>query len=255
MRFFFILSLIIFFSHISLYSQIHQEQEEPSRSHINSISSQEEASSQDSFLQGKIIKDVNVRVDSTVYSDTLGMLTREEKVTIWGEKYGWYKIQLPEGMSCYVYKSYLEAKPEGDYECKADNVNIRSGPSLNSYVLGHLNKGDLVEVRDKVGDFFEITPPPGAGAWVNKKFVKLIEKSQEKEEEKVIEEEAPLLWGELKKRGNRFYLKTEEGVYLIKNKGRDNLSPYLGKKIRIWGRIKRSWGRKRLYIDKIDIMP
>jgi SH3-like domain-containing protein len=56
-------------------------------------------------------------------------------------------------------------------EVTADNVYVRSGPSLNHYTICKLKAGDKVTVRSEKGEWLEITPPAGTFSLVSGDFI------------------------------------------------------------------------------------
>jgi uncharacterized protein YgiM (DUF1202 family) len=55
----------------------------------------------------------------------------------------------------------------------ATEVNVRSGPSTNYYIVTKLQAGDRVEVREEDAGWFGIVPPPGCFSLISKHYVDL----------------------------------------------------------------------------------
>lgn len=55
----------------------------------------------------------------------------------------------------------------------ADRVYVRSGPGVNYYEMGQLNKGDLVSVVGGRSRWYQIAPPAGTFALIAKEFVQV----------------------------------------------------------------------------------
>lgn len=55
----------------------------------------------------------------------------------------------------------------------ATEVNVRSGPSTNYYIVTKLKAGDRVEVREEDAGWFGIVPPPGCFSLISKHYVDL----------------------------------------------------------------------------------
>lgn len=96
-----------------------------------------------------------------------------ERLTVVGEKSGWYKVNLPASCKLWVaaaYVSWQEGEPEG--VVTGDDVNLRAAGSYNAETLAQLKKGDRLKVFRKRGDWLEAAPL-GADvfAWVSAKYV------------------------------------------------------------------------------------
>ncbi len=57
-------------------------------------------------------------------------------------------------------------------EIKGLNINLRSGPGMNYYRCGKLNKPDRVTVIGHKSGWSSIVPPPGSFSWISKQYVK-----------------------------------------------------------------------------------
>lgn len=114
---------------------------------------------------------INVRVDSTVSSESLGYISKGETVQVLEEKFDWNKIVLPHQFSCYVSKKYIKKVKDNVIQITSSQVNLRSGPSLESYVIGKApqnSKFYLIEENDK---WVKIQGYPYAYGWIHKSFL------------------------------------------------------------------------------------
>lgn len=116
---------------------------------------------------------INVRVDSTVMSKSLGKLPKGSIVDALTEKYKWVKIKLPRNFTCYVSSEYIERIPGKKGRVTATSLNLRDRPSLNAYTIGKIPKGTLVSVLEKKGKWYKIRAYPHAYGWIHKKFLKV----------------------------------------------------------------------------------
>lgn len=124
-----------------------------------------------------VIKDrINVRVDATAMAPSLGFLKRGERVTIADESFEWYKIILPKRFSAYVAAEFMQEVEGNKVEVAASNLNLRSSPSMSSYIIGKAEKGTVFFFRAKKGGWFEVRGYPHIYGWVNKNFLKKSEK-------------------------------------------------------------------------------
>jgi len=114
---------------------------------------------------------VNIRTDSTIYSQTLGSLKKGQQVKIIKENLDWYKIEIPKDtVKGYVYGDYVE-KSGNTYYTTGDNLNIRSNPELTGNIIGRLKKDTNLSVFGETDKFLIIDPYPNAFAWVHKKLI------------------------------------------------------------------------------------
>ncbi|OQX85029.1 MAG: hypothetical protein B6D55_08095 [Candidatus Omnitrophica bacterium 4484_70.2] len=229
--------------------------------------------------KGEIKKEgINIRTDSRINSPSIGKLKKEEIVTVVDEKFGWYKIVLPARFNCYVASKYLEKIDKYKAKCKADRVNIRHAPSLNSLILGRINKNSIVKVYNYGKEWSKISCFPYAYGWVYKKFVKIYEKRKKiskegtkKKEKKLIaqkkktiflkpisSQKTPLAEGILKKLKREikndinYFLENEGGVVLLKIKKELHPENFLNKKVKIYGKNKID---HYVYIEVEEISP
>lgn len=121
-----------------------------------------------------ITENVNIRTDSTTLSPSLGFLNQGEKVEILEKRYSWYKIRLPEEFPCYVSSKYIQVIDKNKGKVTASSVNLRQQPSLESFVIGKIAKGTILEILQKEDDeWFKVIGYPNTSAWIHEQFVKL----------------------------------------------------------------------------------
>jgi uncharacterized protein YraI len=58
-------------------------------------------------------------------------------------------------------------------EITGSNINIRSGPGMNYYRCGKLNKPDRVTVVGHKSGWSRIVPPPGSFSWISKQYLQI----------------------------------------------------------------------------------
>ena len=199
---------------------------------------------------GTITEDgVNIRLDSTIFSDAIGKLRKDTIVKIFDKNYEWYKVQLPEDFSCFVYRDFFKKIGPKSYICEAHNVNVRLHANLKSPVIGKIDKGEKVRIKGFSGKFLEIYPPEGITAWVHEKFVKIspesgvefpqknfssknLQESQQKEPSVIITTEGKVIIGKIRKEEGGFYLYTSDGRR-FKVITMRNMEKFVGKKVQI----------------------
>ncbi len=118
-----------------------------------------------------ILKDkINVRVDSTALSDSLGYILKNQKVNVLKEKYGWYEIRLPKNFICYIAKDLTRKISNSEIKVIGSKVNLRSSPTLEAHIIGVAPKGAKLKLLDEKGQWMKIYGYPYIKGWVHSKF-------------------------------------------------------------------------------------
>jgi len=220
-------------------------------------------------IEGRIKKEgINIRVDSTVNSLSLGKLKKNERVEVIGEKYEWYRILLPSRFHCFVASRYLKRLKKDQAKCITSSVNIRYQPSLKSIVVGKLEKNNIVKIQEYRKDWSKISCYPYSYGWVHKNFVELSSsttclKKKKKEDKKEKKDnikkdinsqitKPPLAEGIFKKlrknlaRDINYFIENRGGIVLLKVNQRLNPAFFLNRKVKVWGKLK---ANHYIYID------
>ena len=117
-------------------------------------------------------KNVNVRAGQSLNFARLGQLKQGEEVVVLGESYGWLEIRLPRRFDVYIHQDYLTDIGQNIGKVTGKRVNVRSSDVLeNSMVLGQARKGELVRIKERKGDWYQIEPILETHGWVSKGFV------------------------------------------------------------------------------------
>ena len=126
---------------------------------------------------------INIRADSTIASPSLGLLSKNTQVEVVQKTYDWYEIKLPKYFKAYVWGTYIKRLSRLRGEVLASRLNMRQHPSLESPIIGQLSQETIVIVKDKTGDWLQISAYPFATGWVHEKFLspQMLEESEEKE--------------------------------------------------------------------------
>jgi uncharacterized protein YgiM (DUF1202 family) len=96
------------------------------------------------------------------------------EVTVVGEKPEWLKIAPPEGSFSYVGKNYIEKNADGTGTVIKEEVNVRTGSTLNAMktsIQTKLDRGTKVQIIDEKDDYYLIKPPADAYVYVSKQYV------------------------------------------------------------------------------------
>ncbi len=122
--------------------------------------------------QGFVNKEgVNVRADASVYSMVLATLHKGERISIAKEQPEWYKIIIPANrVKAFIHSDYLERNIDG-FVTNANQINIRTEPTLSGLIIGTMPKDTVVSVFEKKENFYSIEPYPYAYGWIHKNFL------------------------------------------------------------------------------------
>lgn len=143
--------------------------------------------------------DVNIRLAPGTDSDIIGSLAKGQSVTVTGETSGWFQVNIA-GNTGYIRKDFLvnkqaettaatdaqqaetaSAQEQAELNTSlpydspstlyaSSGVNIRSGPSTDSAVLGSLDTGNSVTVIGETDNWFVVSTGAGQG-YVSKAYL------------------------------------------------------------------------------------
>lgn len=126
-------------------------------------------------FEGEVSADrLNVRMlpDTTSNSIIATILSAGEKVTVVGEKNGFYQILPPKGCSVWVYGKNLKVKGQTGTSL-GDSVPVRIDSRINATPVGTLKTGDTVRIlKDHMG-WYRIEAPASVPYFVGSKHVRM----------------------------------------------------------------------------------
>ena len=156
-------------------------------------SNSSESSSQEtrSGKSGQVVNvhsSLNVRSGASTSSSVIGSLSNGSKVIIVGESGSWYKINYG-NTTGYVSKDYVQASGEQNSSSESSSqgttsgksgqvvnvhssLNVRSGASTSSSVIGSLSNGSKVTIVGESGSWYKINYGNTTG-YVSKEYVSL----------------------------------------------------------------------------------
>lgn len=111
---------------------------------------------------------VRLRLAPNVDSHIIKELSKGDLVAVIGENKDYYMISAPEGMTGYVFRTFVL-----DNVIEGEQVNVRLGPSTSSPVLAQLSKGTHIQTTDTPtqGKWVEIYLPTQCVFYIAKNFV------------------------------------------------------------------------------------
>jgi len=119
--------------------------------------------------------DINIRADSTVSSEKICSVNKNDCLEVTAELYGWYKIKLPKHAPAFVQIGLLEPLDSQTAKTSKKNVNIRLRPSESSPVIGKAKKDEIVRIFENRNGWYRIEPTGNSFGWINRSFVNKIE--------------------------------------------------------------------------------
>ncbi|MEN8121131.1 MAG: N-acetylmuramidase domain-containing protein [Bacteroidota bacterium] len=123
------------------------------------------------IMKGKVIANVlNVRSDSSLDSDVIGKLKRNELVEIIGIEDNWFEIQFSES-SVFVSAKFIKPIIKSG-SVIANILNVRSLPNRESDVIGKLKRDKRVIVVDELEGWYRIKYKE-TFAYVSAKYIDL----------------------------------------------------------------------------------
>lgn len=117
---------------------------------------------------------LNMRETPDLSSNILTKIPVDEKVEIIYEGSDWYKVRY-DSYEGWVFNQYISILGESVSlaAVNANDVNIRSNPSLTSEVTDRMDTGEKVRVLDSLGDWYKISYQDKEG-WVYKEYLSII---------------------------------------------------------------------------------
>ncbi|MCC6758741.1 MAG: SH3 domain-containing protein [Candidatus Omnitrophica bacterium] len=146
-KFFLILSLLCFGSHIA------------------------DAQEAFPFVAKVKAKSANVRAGQNANFESLGQVQEGAEVVVVGASFDWRKIKLPADAKAYVNAGFVKDLGDGVGEVTGNRLNIRAGALVNAAIIGQLKKGDLIRLVEKKNDWYRIEPPDQSFGWVLNEFL------------------------------------------------------------------------------------
>jgi len=123
-------------------------------------------------FQGRVNTDnINIRCDSTVSSEIIYKVNKNERLEIISESYDWYKIRLPKSAPSFIKKDLVSPIDEKSAKAIKDNVNIRIKADESSSIVGKAQKNEVVSILRDRGDWYKIEPVNNSFGWIYKKFI------------------------------------------------------------------------------------
>lgn len=119
------------------------------------------------------VDSVNVRDEPNSSSTIIGNVNKEDTFKILEQKNNWFKIQVAEGQSAWVYRFYgiVNSLDTSNSETKTITIiyggtNLRQSPSTNSPVVKRANIGETYEIVSTEDDWYQVEISTNETAYV-----------------------------------------------------------------------------------------
>lgn len=122
------------------------------------------------FLGQVNTNNVNVRSGQSVNFEKIGQLFKGEKIAVYEEADGWYKIRLPRTEN-FVSAQFVRERGKGAGEISGDRVNVRSSANTDAAILYQLDRGTAIHVIEIKDGWCRFESVNDAYGWVSKEFV------------------------------------------------------------------------------------
>ncbi len=115
--------------------------------------------------------DVNLRAGPSINFEKLGQLKKGQEVVVLEKSYSWVKIRLPETALCYISQKFVQPRVEDIHVVTGSHVNLRAAAVEKANIIGRLNQGTLVRVKECANGWCRILPVEGSYGWVSEDFI------------------------------------------------------------------------------------
>jgi uncharacterized protein YgiM (DUF1202 family) len=86
----------------------------------------------------------------------------------------WVSVVPPANVSLWVYGDLVK-----DGVVAASKAQVRAGPGISYSIVGSLQKGQILTVRQTTEDWLKIAPPSGCLLWINRKYIEAVGATKE----------------------------------------------------------------------------
>ena len=116
---------------------------------------------------------VYVRSGSAKAYRAMGKLTKGEFVdVITASNDGkWVRIVAPEQVDAWIFAKFVDVAGEKGV-VTGSKVRVRARPDLKGELVNRLDKGTVLKVKGREGDWLKIAPPKGTVAWIHAQYIR-----------------------------------------------------------------------------------
>jgi len=121
---------------------------------------------------------INIRDSASTNGKVITQGNKNDIYKVTGEKNGWLQTKLTDGKTGYVagwltsYNSNYFSEGNQGHRRTTDELNLRTGPSVNNKKITALKKGETVIVIESVDGWSKVVSGKGMVGWVNAYYLK-----------------------------------------------------------------------------------
>lgn len=110
---------------------------------------------------------VNLRAGPSDQAEVVAQVSKGQTLAAQGGlENEWVSVIPPANVSLWVYGDLVK-----DGIVAASKAQVRAGPGISYRIVGALQKGQKLTVRETKEDWLKIAPPPGCALWISRKFI------------------------------------------------------------------------------------
>lgn len=114
--------------------------------------------------------EVNMRTGAGTQHEAMWVLSRGYPLEVIKRQGKWLQVRDFENDKGWVFKSLTSTK-KPHHVVKANNLNIRSGPSTRERIVGKAVKGEILTTQGRKGDWIKVKQDGGVSGWVARRLV------------------------------------------------------------------------------------
>jgi uncharacterized protein YraI len=131
---------------------------------------------------------VNLRAGPSEQSEVVSQVSKGEILVVQGGlESEWLSVIPPARASLWIYGDLVK-----DGIVVALKAQVRAGPGISYKIVGSLQKGQSLTVRETTDDWLKIAPPPGSILWINRKYTEPVGAPKETAKPPVVTPPEPL---------------------------------------------------------------
>lgn len=115
---------------------------------------------------GKLNADrVNLRSGPDINTPVIRTLEVGKLFIVKGKTANWFCVNIPDDIPLYIYKKLTDIQ-ENVAKTKKDNINVRTGPSTRSPVVGNAKKGDTFQIISIGEEWLKVKPTDAFSGYI-----------------------------------------------------------------------------------------
>ena len=114
---------------------------------------------------------VNIRAGQSPNFERMLRMKKGEDIVVVDRQFSWLKVRLPQSADVYINKKYAQLLDSSRAQVLTDHLNVRALADTNSTILGQLDKGDIVFVKEATEEWLKIQPNSKVFGWIADNYV------------------------------------------------------------------------------------